>query len=154
MDMDVYLFNKLADGCDRPTITMDKPNAVRFTLPSMPVSVNGIYQIIYSQRRVELKPEAWQWKRDAKEKMPPWKLQSNSSLICVDVMFFYEFYDSKGGLIEKDTHNYMKLLIDAIAERYGFRDSRVKKAPCDSLPSKTESVRVIVSEYSLDGGTL
>lgn len=151
MDLDVYLFNKLADGCDRPTITMDEPNAVRFTLPSMPVSVNGIYQVLFKQHRVELKPEARRWKSEAKQHMPPWKPESGTSFICIDVVFYYNFYGKNGALVEKDTHNYMKLLQDAVAERYDFKDSRVKRCPIDSRHAKKESVVVIVSEYNLEG---
>lgn len=139
---------------DDGTATLAIANHVRFTLPALPPSVNALYQIIYSERRVELKPEVRRWKTAAKERMPPWSLRSPDSLICIDAVFYYDFYHANGNLRDFDTHNLMKALIDAIAERYGFRDKRVKRAPCDSYHSKQERAIVTVSEYYLSDGEL
>lgn len=129
-------------------------NFVRFTLPSMPVSVNQLYEIWWSTREVKKSRDYLRWQTKAKEHMPPWRLQSETSLICVDAVFYYEFYCDNGKLRKYDTHNLMKALIDTIANRYGFRDERVKKCPTDSLPSKQERAIVTVSEYYLSDGEM
>jgi hypothetical protein len=127
-------------------------NLIHFTLPALPPSVNGIYQIIWSTRSVELKPECRQWKMKAKEHMPPWRLASESSLVRIDPVFYYNFHFKNGKLKPYDTQNLLKLLIDAIAERYGFKDERVKAGSWDSIDiGKTggrEQVQVRVMEIT------
>lgn len=125
-------------------------NSITFTLLCLPPSVNSLYQVIWSQRRIELKPECRLWKSDAKQDMPYWKPQSPVSFICIQAIFYYDFYYKNGNLREFDTANLQKLLIDAIAEKYGFKDSRVKRCPTDSLPARKERTVVTVSEYFLN----
>jgi len=135
---------------DDGTATLAIANYVRFTLPALPLSVNSLYEIWWSTRQVKLKVDCLRWKTRAKEVMPPWSVQSPDSLICVDALFYYDFYYKNGNLRKVDTQNMMKLLIDAVAERYGFKDERVKKCPIDSRPSKQERAIVTVSEYYMD----
>lgn len=130
-----------------------KVNSVRFTLPSMPVSVNSLYQIIYSQRRVELKPEARRWKTEAKGRMPQWE-HSHNALIQVDAIFEYPRFYKNGKPRIHDVSNLLKLLIDAIAEKYGFDDCFVWAGSWSSRDSKDERVIVTVSEYWLNDGEL
>lgn len=120
-------------------------NLIRFVLPSMPVSVNGIYQVIFSERRVELKPAARTWKTKAKEHMPPWKPSPGAS-IKIDAHFEFPRHHKNGSLRVKDVSNYLKLLIDAIAERYSFGDHVVTHGSWSCSDSPTERVIVTVSE--------
>jgi Holliday junction resolvase RusA-like endonuclease len=129
-------------------------NSVHFALPALPLSVNSLYEIWWSTRQVKLKVECLSWKTRAKEHMPLWKLQSADSLICVEAHFFYNFYYKNQSLRKVDTQNLMKLLIDAVAERYGFDDKRVKRTPVDSFNSKQERAIVTVSEYFIGDGEM
>lgn len=147
-----YLWNNRENA--RPNNADSPINSVRFVLPTMPVSVNSLYEVWWQTREVKKSRDYWRWATDAKGHMPPFKLRSADSFICVDVVFYYNFYTKEGKLRKYDTHNLMKALIDTIASRYGFRDERVKRCPTDSLPSKQERAIVTVSEYRLDGGEL
>lgn len=122
---------------------------VRFTIPLAFPSVNSLHQIIYSQRRVELKPEVRKWKNDAGEYVPRILLQSELSLIRVDVVFHYPFYYANGKLREFDTHNAVKPLIDMIAARVGFNDKRAKFGSWGSVDSEKWKIEVGLSEIPL-----
>lgn len=139
--------------------TISPANSITFTLPCLPPSINSLYQIIWSQRRIELKPECRLWKSDAKQDMPRWELSSASSLICIDVAFHHAFHHANARLKTKDVSNLLKLLIDAVAEKYGFDDARVKQGSWDSVDSKRDQVIVTVTEVSeiaraIQGGEL
>lgn len=121
------------------------PNHVTFTLPSMPVSINSMYNVIFSEKRVELKPQARAWKTKAKERMPPWKITPGAS-VRIDTHFEFPRQHKNGSLRVKDVSNYLKLLIDAIAERYGFNDNIVTCGSWSSADSEREQVTVTVSE--------
>ena len=131
--------------CECVCCEPDKHNLVRFTLPALPPSVNGLYQVIYSQRRVELKPEARRWKTQAKEDMPPWE-RNPENLLRIDVVFEYPRNFKNGKTRRKDCSNLLKLLIDAVAERYGFDDSLVIEGSWSSKDAAIEYVVVTVSE--------
>jgi len=119
---------------------------VRFTIPLAFPSVNSLHQIIYSQRRVELKPEVRKWKNDAAIFVPRIQLQSESSLIRIDTVFHYPFYYANGKLREFDTHNAVKPLIDLIAAKAGFNDKRAKFGSWDSVDSEKQKVEVFLRE--------
>jgi len=126
-------------------------NEVRFTIPLAFPSVNSLHQIIYSQRKVELKPEVRRWKNDAKSHVPRFVLQSQLSFIRADVVFHYPFYYANGKLREFDTHNAVKPLLDLIAEKLGFNDKRVKSGSWDSVDSTDEKVEVVLREVVVNG---
>jgi endodeoxyribonuclease RusA len=124
----------------------DAVNEVRFTIPLAFPSVNSLHQIIYSQRKVELKPEVRRWRSDAKQHIPRFIPRSESSLLRADVVFHYPFYHANGKLREFDTHNAVKPLLDVIAEKLGFNDKRVKSGSWDSVDSLNEKVEVVLRE--------
>jgi hypothetical protein len=120
----------------------------RFTIPVLPPSVNALHNIIYSQRKVELKPEVRKWKNDATMFVPRIVLQSEKSIIRVDTVFHYRFYYANGNLREFDTHNAVKPLLDLIAAKAGFNDKRVKCGSWDSVHSIDEKVEVTLRELT------
>lgn len=124
-------------------------NEVRFTIPLAFPSVNSLHNLIWSQRRVELKPEIRKWKNDAAVFIPRIVLQSELSLIQVDAVFHYRFYYANGKLREFDTHNAVKPLLDLIAGKAGFNDKRVKSGSWDSVDAADEKVVVSLRELPL-----
>lgn len=120
-------------------------NEYRFTIPSLPPSVNALYQIIYSQRRVELKPEAYRWKSDSKKYIVGFRPREGS-LIAVDAVFFYRFQYVNGKPRVFDAANLLKLLIDTIAEKCGFNDCLVRHGSWSSVDSVEEKVVVVLRE--------
>lgn len=119
---------------------------LRFTIPLLPPSVNSLHQIIYAQRRVELKPEIRQWKFRAKEYVPRCQWRSESSIIRVDTIFYYRMFTSDGKLRVFDTQNVLKPLIDLIAEKQGWNDKRAKGGSWDTFDSVNEKVEIVLTE--------
>lgn len=109
---------------DNPSLKPDQE--FKFVLPSWPPSVNSLYQIIYSQRRVELKPEVRLWKTQAKELIPAWaQLRSTERLLSVELKFCGAWWHGNGKLKKTDVQNMVKVTLDALAEKNGFDDSQV-----------------------------
>ena len=119
---------------------------VRFTIPSLPPSVNSLHQIIYAQRKVELKPEVRRWRSDAKVYVPRAQWLSESSIIRVDIVAYYRLLTAAGKLREFDTQNLLKPLIDLIAEKQGWNDKRAKAGSWDTVDDARERVEVVLTE--------
>lgn len=133
----------------RPSGEVDNgTQQLRFTIPSLPPSVNSLHQIIYSQRRVELKPEVRRWRTAAKEYVPRCRWRSQSSIIRVDTVFYYRMFTSEGKLKEFDTQNVLKPLIDLIAEKQGWNDKRAKAGSWNTIDSISEYVQVVLTELA------
>ncbi len=119
----------------------------RFLIPSLPPSCNAIYQIIFSQRRVEMKPEVRAWKNGAKLYVPKITPLDDSYLFRLDATFSYNFFFLNGKIRKFDTHNMMKVLCDAVAEKAGFRDELVKFGSWHSIHNtEKEQVEIVVSQ--------
>jgi hypothetical protein len=126
-----------------------KCNKVCFTLPSLPVTVNSLYQIIYSERRVELKPECRRWKSESKRYVPRFRIADGSS-VRMDFTFHFPFHYRNGKPRVFDVANLLKLTIDTIAEKCGFNDFNVRLGSWDSVDSTDEKVEVGLTEV-VDG---
>lgn len=121
-------------------------NECCFTIPSIPTSVNSLYQVIYSQRRVVLKDEVRRWRSESKVYIPHFELESAVSLIRVDCVFYYSFFTRDGKLKVFDSHNVVKPLIDLIAEKQGWNDKRAKFGSWASYDCASERVEVVLKE--------
>lgn len=117
----------------------------RFTIPSLPPSVNSLYQIIYSQRRVELKPDARRWKSDSKQYINGFRPRPGS-LVAIDATFYYRFHYANGNPRVFDAANLLKLLIDCVAEKCGFNDLLVRYGSWSSVDEVNERVEVVLKE--------
>lgn len=123
---------------------------LRFTIPILPPSCNALHQVIWAQRRVELKPQIREWKYRAKEYVPRARWLSESSIIRVDVVAHYRMFTAEGKLREFDTQNVLKPLIDLIAEKQGWNDKRAKAGSWDTVNSIDEKVVVVLREMAVD----
>lgn len=128
------------------TGTVEGAVGCRFTIPTLPPSVNSLHQIIYSQRKVELKPEVRRWRSDAKQYVPRIRWRSETTIIRVDVVAYYRLLTAAGKLREFDTQNLLKPLIDLIAEKQGWNDKRAKAGSWDTVDSRDEKVEVVLRE--------
>lgn len=117
----------------------------RFTIPTLPPSCNSLYQIIYSQRRVELRPEARRWKSDSKQYVPRFQPREGA-LVQVDATFHYRFNYGNGKPRVFDAPNLLKITIDCIAEKCGFNDCLVRHGSWASVDSTEEKVEVVLRE--------
>lgn len=136
-----------AVGAEAPT-----PSSVRFRINGMPESMNSIYQIIFAQRRVMMKPDVLRYKTQAKLMMPPWKTSDNE-LFGIKMRFHHDWYFKKGTIRRVDLSNLEKVICDATAEKYGFDDARIfEKYSWKVQSGQTSFVEVEV--YRLDGDAL
>ena len=124
-------------------------DSLHFSIPSLPPSVNALYNVLFSLRRVELKPEVRFWKTQAKQFMPVWskKLNEQSRLI-IKFTFCSNWYFKNGKLRKLDLQNLEKCLIDAIAERYGFGDECIFKK--ETLKVQFEKDRIECELWDFD----
>lgn len=134
----------IAEGADEP---FEYPLTIEFTIPFLPPSVNALYDVIYWKRCVQLKPTVLAWKTKAKEIIPAWN--AGEGLVQVNITFNYPFYHANKTLRPVDTHNMVKPLIDAIAEKQGWNDKRAKIGSWYSQDSDTPSVHVILSQVTI-----
>lgn len=122
---------------------------VSFSIPSLPPSVNAIYQIIFHQRRVEMKPDVRLWKTQAKEYVPRIEAKDETEFFMIDAVFCYPFFYKNGKVKKLDTQNLLKVMIDAIAEKVGFNDTLVKFGSWQSYHDEDERVYVTVKQIKL-----
>lgn len=120
-------------------------NTIKFQLPRLPPSINSLYNVIYSQRRIELKPEARHWKSGMKQYVPRFVI-AESSLLRIDFVFHYPFLYQNGRLRIFDSPNLIKLAIDCICEKLAIQDARVKSGSWESVDEEREFVEVVLSE--------
>lgn len=125
-------------------------NEIRFMLPSLPNSVNSLYQVIFSQRRVELKPECRRWKSETKSHVPRFEISEGSS-VEVNAVFYFPFHYKNGKPRVFDVTNLLKLLLDCIAEKCGFNDFLVRGGSWASVDTDNEQVEVHLREIKPSG---
>jgi Holliday junction resolvase RusA-like endonuclease len=118
----------------------------RFTLPSIPSSINALYQISFAQRKVFMNPEARLWKTQMKLLVPRIKTSETTHFFKIDRKYYYPFFYKNGKVKKVDTHNLDKLLIDTISEKCGFDDSLVKFGDTESYNDINERVEIVISK--------
>lgn len=117
----------------------------KFTLPSIPSSINQLYQISFAQKKVFMNPDARIWKSQMKLIIPKIKPHEDSHFFKIDRYYYYNFFYKNGKVKKIDTFNLDKLLIDAISEKCGFDDSLVKFGETESYHSEKERIEIVVS---------
>lgn len=73
-----------------------------------------------------MKGEVRLWKTEAKSVIPKLNPLADSNLFRLNAVFYYDFFFKNGKVRKFDTHNLMKVLQDAVAEKNGFEDSLIK----------------------------
>ena len=115
-------------------------------IPTLPPSVNSLYNVLFSMRRVELKPEVRLWKTQAKEYIPTLRVKE-SAHISFNAWFEGAWRHGNGKLKKRDVQNMTKCLIDCVAEKVGFDDSQVWAASSYKVEAEKEQVRVELIEF-------
>ena len=115
---------EIAQG--EPSAAPKSPPVVYLSLfiPLQPPSVNALYQIIFSRRKVELKPEVRTFKTRLKQYIPPTKLDS-VSLLKLTIRLYGDWYYKNGKVKKADLSNYEKVIQDALCEQIGQDDALI-----------------------------
>lgn len=105
---------------------------VRFSIPFIPPSINSLYGISTKRGRVSvfLKQEGRRFKDNAKMFMPKIEMPEAPVVLELRIVMSHSWICKNGNIKRFDIQNLEKILIDAIAERYGFGDERIWKKEC------------------------
>jgi Holliday junction resolvase RusA-like endonuclease len=100
--------------------------------------MNSLYNVIFHQRRVVMKPEVGAYKTQMKVFVPRFSVTENDrvSMSCEVVQ---DWFFKNGKLKRQDVHNMSKVLVDLVAEKMGFDDSQVWSFTMTKTDSKTEA---------------
>lgn len=107
-----------------------------FRIPSLPPSMNAIYQIIFHLKQVQMKPEVRAWKTQAKQMIPQMTAHPDSYIFRLDAHFHYNWLFKNKSFRKFDTANMLKVLIDSVAEKVGIKDEYVKAGSWDTTHSE------------------
>lgn len=112
-------------------------DSLRIRLPFCPPSVNSAYNVLYSFRRVELKPESKLFKSKVKTYVPTFKVNEGDKLDFT-IEIASSWYYKNGNMRKKDVHNMVKILVDAICEGLGIDDKHIWNIMAFKTDSKDE----------------
>lgn len=123
---------------------------IKFRLPSLPSSMNQIYNINFGQRKIFLKPEVRRWKTNMKVLVPKPDFK-DPGYIKLDATYCYNFFYKNGNVKKLDTQNMLKVLIDCVSEKIGIGDHLFKSGSWSSIHSENEEwVEVTLSSYQME----
>ena len=128
---------------DTAQIVEEKPYSIRFKLLSVPPSVNSLYNVIFSLKKVELKPEVRLWKSQAKLLIPLWKPTQigKSGFLFFKMDGHTQLYAKDGVKVKKfDVMNMEKACIDTICEKIGIDDKFITDCHTRKIQSDKEFV--------------
>lgn len=112
--------------------------SVSFRLPSPPPSMNSIYNVLYHQRTVAMKPEVRAYKTQMKFFVPKMTVGTDAK-VSMSFEVVQDWFFKNGKLKKQDVHNMSKVLVDLVAEKMGFDDSQVWDFDMHKTDSKKEA---------------
>lgn len=116
---------------------------IRFSIPVSPVSCNSLYNVIFSMKRVELKPEIRLWKTQVKQFVPAWKTD-RTGYIYFNADVYTETLFKNGKVKKLDLQNMEKALIDAVCEKLGMFDEFIFEKKTRKIQAKKDRIEVEV----------
>lgn len=117
-------------------------DVLRFRIPSLPASMNAIYQIMFHLKQVQMKPEVRLWKTQAKMFVPPWKPINADGFLKIKLVFHGDWFFKNGKVRKIDLPNLQKIVVDAIAEKLGFDDCMIWDVELKKVQDKSDFVEV------------
>jgi len=123
-------------------------NEVRFVLPSLPGSVNEIYELNRPDSglpRRRLKAEWAIWATRMMTHILPFSIQP-MSIVRVDRWYFYPWFYKNGKWRVADVANMDKLLFDTLAKKLGINDLLFKQGWMGSRDAASSRVIVRLRE--------
>ena len=120
----------------------EKPYSIRFKLLSVPPSVNSLYNVIFSLKKVELKPEVRLWKSKTKMLIPLWKphVLGKSGFLYFKMDVYTNLYHKNETVKKFDVMNMEKACIDTICEKIGIDDKFITDCHTRKIHSDNEYV--------------
>lgn len=128
---------------DEVQVVEEKPYSIRFKLLSVPPSVNSLYNVIFSLKKVEMKPEVRLWKTQAKFQIPAWrpKVIGNTGFLYFKMDVYTKLYAKDGVTVKKfDVMNMEKVCVDAVCEKIGIDDKFISQCTTRKIDSEKDYV--------------
>lgn len=125
-------------------------NTVRFTLPSLPGSLNDIFELNRHDSglpRKRLKGEWALWVTRMSPYIPLFTVQPNS-ILRVDRCYYLPWFTGKGTWRRVDVVNMDALLFNLVTRKVGIDDLYVKQGYMDSRDSPENKVEVVLTEVT------
>lgn len=114
---------------------------IRFSIPISPVSCNSLYNVIFSMKKVELKPEIRLWKTQVKQFVPAWKTD-RTGYIYFNADVYTETLFKNGKVRKLDLQNMEKALIDAVCEKLGMFDEFIFEKKTRKIQAEKDRIEV------------
>lgn len=114
---------------------------IRFTVPLSPVSCNSLYNVMFSLKKVELKPEIRLWKTQVKQYVPVWKT-ARTGYLYFNADVYTETLFKNGKVRKLDLQNMEKALIDAVCEKLGLSDEFIFEKHTRKIQADMDSIDI------------
>jgi Holliday junction resolvase RusA-like endonuclease len=121
---------------------VEKPYGIAFKLPEPPPSVNSLYNVIFSLKKVELKNEVKLWKSKMKLYVPVWrpKVVPDSPWMYFRMDVHMDLFHKNGKVAKFDVMNMEKACIDMVCEKIGIDDKFISECHTRKIQSENEYV--------------
>ena len=121
-----------------------EPYRIKFKLTSVPPSVNSLYNVIFSMKKVEMKPEVRLWKSKAKMQIPLWKPSKlgDSGFLYFKMDVYTNLFHKNESVRKFDVMNMEKVCIDAVCEKIGLDDKFIVDCHTRKIQAEKEYVEV------------
>lgn len=126
----------------------ERDRSITFSIPLLPPSMNSLYNVLFSLRKVELKPDVRLFKTKAKEYVPQFQVNSGDKVKLSMIVHCNCFYKNTN-LKRFDVSNMVKVIQDLVCEKLGFDDAQVWETFARKVDSKEEEKAVVTLEILL-----
>ena len=123
-------------------------NKISFTLPSLPASLNELYELNRHDSglpRKRLRAEWSLWVTKMIPHVPAFTIQPNS-VLRIDRCYYLPWFYKNGNWRKLDVVNLDALLFNLVTRKFGIDDLFVKQGYLDSHDSQEHKVEVVVTE--------
>lgn len=125
-------------------------NSISFTLPSLPGSLNDLYELNRHDSglpRKRLRAEWSLWVTRMMPIVPVFAVQPNS-VLRIDRCYYLPWFYGNGRWRKIDVVNMDALLFNLVTRKIGIDDLYVKQGYLDSRDSQENKVEVVISEVT------
>lgn len=125
-------------------------NSISFTLPSLPGSLNDLYELNRHDSglpRKRLRAEWSLWVTRMMPLVPAFTVQPNS-VLRIDRCYFLPWFYSNGRWRKVDVVNMDALLFNLVTRKIGVDDLYVKQGYLDSRNSHDNKVEIMITEVT------
>lgn len=125
-------------------------NTISFVLPSLPASLNVLYELNRPDSglpRKRLKAEWSLWVSKMMPYIPAFKVQPDS-ILQVDRCYYLPWFYGNGKWRKVDVVNMDALLFNLVSRKVGIDDLYVKKGMLDSRNSLANKVAIVLTEIT------